>query len=140
MEFCDTCDNMLYTKILDEDEAEAKISQSECQSPKVKTGLVYFCKSCGKEYDSIGKSVKSVYSIDYNLDNIKKHSLINEYTLEDPTLPKATGIKCPNTECPSKSTSKSTSNIVYINYDEKNMKFIYACLDCYRGKIEPHMW
>ena len=134
MEFCDTCDNMLYTKILDETTNESETSK--CSSTKIKSGLVYFCKNCGKEYDTTGKTVKSIYSIDYNLDNIKKHSIINEYTLEDPTLPKANGIKCPNTDCP----SKTSSNIVYINYDEKTMKFIYACLDCYTKKIEPHIW
>ena len=132
MEFCETCDNMLYTKIVDDSES----SHEDCQESKAKSGLIYFCKNCGKEYNTKGKTVKSVYSIDYNLDTIKKHSLINEYTLEDPTLPKANGIKCPNTECP----AKSTSNIVYINYDEKNMKFMYACLDCYKEKIEPHIW
>jgi DNA-directed RNA polymerase subunit M/transcription elongation factor TFIIS len=131
MEFCETCDNMLYTKIVEESE-----SKTGCDSEKVKSELIYFCKNCGKEYKTLGKTIKSVYSIDYNLDNIKKHSLINEYTLEDPTLPKAIGIKCPNKECP----SKSTSNIVYINYDEKNMKYMYACLDCYKSKIEPHIW
>jgi DNA-directed RNA polymerase subunit M/transcription elongation factor TFIIS len=132
MDFCTDCDNVLYTKIVEESEAS---EEGACATPS-KGGLIYYCKNCGKEYTNIHNMQKSVFSINYNIDKIKKHSLINEYTLEDPTLPRASGIKCPNASCP----SKGSSNIVYINYDEKNMKYIYACLDCYKAKIEPHLW
>ena len=145
MDFCEDCDNMLYIKIIDEEETDQETSagkiQSEesiCSTENTKGGLIYFCKCCGKEYSNIKNTLNSVYSINYNLDNIKKYNLINEYTLEDPTLPKANGIKCPNKECASK--TNKVNNIVYINYDETGMRYIYACLDCYRSKIEPHIW
>ena len=137
MDFCDECDNMLYTKIVDEPEEEEDASSggAACPAPS-KGGLIYYCKNCGKEHTNIKNTQRSIFSINYNIDEIKKHSLINEYTLADPTLPKTTGIKCPNKSCP----NKSSSNIVYINYDSNNMKFVYACLDCYKAKIEPHIW
>ena len=144
MNFCPDCENMLYLKIANSDEPEPE-PEPEVESggacaekiPKSK-GLIYFCKSCGKEFDDLHDTQQSVYSIDYNIDSIQKHTLINEYTLEDPTLPKATGIKCPNVECVSKTTKQP--NIVYINYDDTDMKYIYACLDCYKQKVEPHIW
>ena len=54
MEFCETCDNMLYTKIVDDSES----SHEDCQESKAKSGLIYFCKNCGKEYNTKGKTVK----------------------------------------------------------------------------------
>ena len=118
MNFCDTCDNMLYVEVNTEDNV-----------------LNYNCKTCGKKYNaSINKS-NCVYEENYNIDEIRKETLLNEYTFNDPTLPKALGIKCPNKECPSKKP-----NIIYINYDNKNMKYIYVCLDCKKEKIEPYIW
>ena len=51
------------------------------------------------------------------------------------TLPRADGIKCPNKQCPA-----AKPEIVYIQYDKEDMKYIYVCLDCYKAKIEPHVW
>ena len=47
---------------------------------------------------------------------------------------RAEGIKCPNANCPD-----SKPEIVYIQYDKENMKFIYVCLSSYSEKIEPHI-
>ena len=132
MNFCEDCKNMLYIKTFDKDD-----ELDEEGEPKSTQKLMYYCKSCGKEYEA-ANTKQSIYSINFNTDNIQKHTLINEYTLQDPTLPKAQGIKCPNVECKSKETKNP--NIVYINYNEKEMKYIYACLDCYTNKVEPHIW
>ena len=126
MQFCPDCDNMLYAKIINDTEnVEEKTSEK----------LIYYCRCCGNTQENIKKTTNSVYSINFNIDTIKKHSIINKYTHNDPTLPKANGIKCPNDNCPSK-----TSNIIYINYDEKNMKYLYMCLDCHKNNIEPNVW
>ena len=132
MNFCEDCRNMLYIKTFDNDE-----ELENDDEPKKNQKLMYYCKSCGREYEA-SDTKQSIYSINFNTDNIQKHTLINQYTLQDPTLPKAQGIKCPNADCESK-TTKNT-NIVYINYNEKDMKYIYACLDCYKNKIQPHIW
>jgi len=126
MNFCKECDDMLYVKIKTEKNEE---TNAETNS------LIYLCKTCYKEYPQNLNSTNCVYHVNYDMDDIKKESLINKYTYYDPTLPKAIGIKCPNKECPGK-----TPNIVYINYDNKQMKYIYICLECANANIEPHIW
>ena len=134
MEFCENCDNMLYVKIVikktNDEDADADVDDDE-----EKEEMIYYCRCCGNTHENIKNTKNSIYSINFNTDNIKKKSIINPYTFYDPTLPKATGIKCPNKNCPSK-----TSNIVYINYDDNDMKYIYICLDCQKNNIEPHIW
>lgn len=117
MNFCEDCDNMLYVDI-DENDI-----------------LTYKCKTCERKYDSSINKNNCVYEESFDNDSIKKETLINNYTFDDPTLPKAKGIKCPNDNCSSKK-----SNIVYINYDNKNMKYIYVCLDCRKDNNEPYIW
>lgn len=121
MEFCDNCDNMLYFNI-NEDETEDN-------------KLEYRCMNCNfiKQHNNENTTIMK---IDFNLDNIKKESYINPYIYNDKTLPKATGIKCPNKQCP----SLKTSNIIYMQYDKVNMKYLYICLDCHKNNITPHIW
>ena len=83
------------------------------------------------------KPVLSVYHSNFNLDTIKREHVVNKYTAFDNTLPKAQGIKCPNTNCPVKSRK---SDIRYIKYDDNSMKYIYMCLDCNQAGIEPNTW
>lgn len=124
MEFCEQCDNMFYTKITTETEEDTE-----------KQNLIYYCRCCGNTRNQVKKIANSVFSLNFNTDTIKKKTIINEYSHLDPTLPRANGIKCPNKNCPSK-----TSNIVYLNYDNKNMKYIYMCVDCRTQNIEPNIW
>tara|TARA_B110001450_G_C17662238_1_gene497783 strand:+ start:3311 stop:3700 length:390 start_codon:yes stop_codon:yes gene_type:complete len=129
MQFCENCDNMLYFKITNSDTIN---ENDEVQSSEQ---LYYYCRCCGNKHENIKNIQHSVYSINYNTDHIKKQSVINKYTHNDPTLPKTIGIKCPNIKCPSKSPE-----IIYINYDEVNMNYIYMCLDCKKNNIEPNVW
>ena len=69
------------------------------------------------------------------MDNIKRTHLVNKFTPHDATLPRALGIKCPNTGCPAKK-----ADIRYIKYDEDNMKYIYYLPGLSYSNIEPHIW
>tara|TARA_A100001035_G_scaffold243917_1_gene211302 strand:+ start:50 stop:412 length:363 start_codon:yes stop_codon:yes gene_type:complete len=120
MEFCKQCDNMLYTKVLNEDE---------------KSKLVYYCLNCNVNYDNLKKDDNCIYEVNFNIDNIRRESCINKYTTEDPTLPRAQGIKCPNETCPS-----ANPEIVYINYDPTKMKYTYICLDCKKAGSKSYVW
>ena len=120
MKFCPDCKNMLYNNIIKSEESDSK--------------LEYYCKNCNYSCDNSNKD-SCVYSVNYNLDNIKKQSFINKYVYEDITLPIAEGIKCPNSNCPS-----ANPEIKYIKYDNDNMKFIYICMDCYRANNDTHIW
>ena len=124
MKFCDNCDNMLYLKLIDKDIEDGSIKKP-----------TYVCNNCNNnnEYDQNDNSC--LFKIDYNIDNIKKETFINPFIYEDITLPRAEGIKCPNDNC-----QKPKPEIIYIKYDNENMKFIYICLDCYKEGRPNHIW
>ena len=136
--FCAKCDNMLVTKIQITEEAkgaagvavdsDAEDDYGEC------TKLINFCRQCNYSVENTD-TTKSVYHNNYNMDNVKRTHLVNQFTANDPTLPRALGIKCPNEACPTK-----RADIRYTKYDDENMKYIYLCLDCHSAKIEPHIW
>ena len=65
----------------------------------------------GIYHENIKNTKNSIYSINFNTDTIKKKTIINPYTFYDPTLPKATGIKCPNKK---HGWPKSWSNLNFI--------------------------
>ena len=142
MKFCKNCDNLLYLKINDTSEEqqendESSESTSVSQPENVldkKCELKYVCRMCSEEYSST-ETDSCVFNINFNLDNVKKNSFINDFIYDDIRLPRAEGIKCPNEQCPSQKPE-----IIYIQYDKENMKFIYVCLSCHKEKIEPHIW
>jgi DNA-directed RNA polymerase subunit M/transcription elongation factor TFIIS len=138
MKFCQNCDNLLYLKINDSSEEGGGVSDSGAEPTEnvlnKKCELKYVCRMCNEEYDS-NESDSCVFNINFNLDNIKKMSFINDFIYDDITLPRAEGIKCPNAKCPDQKPE-----IVYIQYDKENMKYIYICLSCHRDNIQPHIW
>jgi DNA-directed RNA polymerase subunit M/transcription elongation factor TFIIS len=136
MEFCEECENMLYVKIKTMEESEEGEASIELAGSDGDTTnkLIYYCKNCSNEIDK--SSINNcIYYINYDIDKIKKEHCINKHTLSDPTLPKAHGIKCPNSNCPGKK-----ANIVYIKYDDEQMKYIYVCINCFNDDITPHIW
>lgn len=113
MKFCVVCKNMYRIRIDDEDDNK----------------LVYYCINCGNEdtnYDQSNICVSKTYlksnEEDFNFN-------INEYTKYDPTLPRINNILCPNPNC---DTNKKDvpRKIIYIRYDESNMKYFYMCSTC----------
>lgn len=141
MKFCQNCDNLLYLKINDhsedndaENDSGDSASAASVNPLNKKCELKYICRMCNQEYDS-NESDSCVFNINFNLDNIKKNSFINDFIYDDITLPRAEGIKCPNAKCPDQKPE-----IVYIQYDKENMKYIYVCLSCHRENIQPHIW
>ena len=111
MEFCKQCDNMYYLKMNEEN------------------NLIYYCKCCGYQDESLDTNnlVVSKYTKTSNTQEIN----INEYTKYDPTLPHVTTIKCPNSDCKSnKEGSEINNDVIYLRYDDKNMKYMYLCAHC----------
>jgi len=95
--------------------------------------LVYYCRKCGNE-----DKLLAIENVCVSKTHVKKSEqtfshIINEYTKLDPTLPRITNILCPNVDC---STNKdgTSREIIYIRYDDNNMKFIYLCSTC------NHVW
>ena len=62
--------------------------------------------------------------------------MINEYTKNDVTLPRTKTIKCPNQDCKSnkkkenENENEAQQEVIYLRYDDINMKYIYMCVNC----------
>jgi DNA-directed RNA polymerase subunit M/transcription elongation factor TFIIS len=108
------------------------------------SSLVHYCRNCGHREpvrEEICVSKLQIKSTAQNYGNI-----INRYTKLDPTLPRIGHVKCPNALCasnPQTSDSSSASGsgsgsasgsvpreVIYIRYDEENMKYVYLCAVC----------
>jgi len=103
---------MYYTKLNNEDDKE----------------LSFYCKKCGHiDNDITMKSIVISKTIIKEKDR-NFSQIINKYTKLDPTLPRNKNIQCPNTNCSSK--EKDDHEIIYIRYDNENMKYINLCPTC----------
>ena len=115
MHFCIKCDNMYYLKISSEDS----------------NNLIYYCRNCG--YEDTDSSVDNicVSRTQVKRSEQKYSHVINEYTKQDPTLPRINTIKCPKIDCPSNiQEDKVSRDVIFIRYDDINMKYIYMCSKC----------
>ena len=83
MHFCNTCENMLYIRLLEEDS----------------DSLVYYCRNCGVSDQLIDKDNICISKKDIVIQEKSYHHNINKYTKLDPTLPRTNNIKCPNQSC-----------------------------------------
>ena len=113
MIFCPVCNNMYYLRI----------------DEKNPNKLDYYCRNCGNEdkllaHDNICVSKTFIKKNDQSFNHI-----INEYTKLDPTLPRVNTILCPNPECETNTQNKKRE-IIYIRYDDTNMKYVYLCSEC----------
>lgn len=121
MHFCSVCSNMYYISITPENELE------------------YYCRHCGNIDNTIASENICVSKVNM------KHSttpqtfsqVVNKYTKLDPTLPRIHTMRCPNDECPSNQSSSSASasskpksEIIYVRYDDTNLKYVYLCAKC----------
>ena len=115
MHFCIKCDNMYYLKISNENS----------------NNLIYYCRNCG--YEDTDSSVDNicVSRTQVKRSEQKYSHVINEYTKQDPTLPRINTIKCPKIDCPSNvDEDKVSRDVLFIRYDDINMKYIYMCSKC----------
>jgi DNA-directed RNA polymerase subunit M/transcription elongation factor TFIIS len=108
MEFCPVCGNLFYLKTVDR-------------------VLFHTCKKCGNEKEITGTT--TIFQQNFTKTNQEYESTINKYTKLDPTLPRIYNMKCPNTECKT-NTNDTTPEIIYLRYDDDNLKYLYICSDC----------
>uniref|UniRef100_A0A6C0ES76 DNA-directed RNA polymerase M/15kDa subunit domain-containing protein n=1 Tax=viral metagenome TaxID=1070528 RepID=A0A6C0ES76_9ZZZZ len=91
--------------------------------------LVYYCRNCGNE-----DKLLAVENVCVSKTQIKKSAqtfnhIINKYTKLDPTLPRIHTILCPNKDCLTNTKDKERE-VIYIRYDDTNMKYVYLCCEC----------
>jgi DNA-directed RNA polymerase subunit M/transcription elongation factor TFIIS len=92
--------------------------------------LIYYCRNCGNEDTNSGASDDICVSKLQIKNRDKTYAnTINKYTKLDPTLPRINNILCPNAECTT-NTKKTDKEIIYIRYDDTNMKYMYLCSTC----------
>jgi DNA-directed RNA polymerase subunit M/transcription elongation factor TFIIS len=93
MNFCPKCRFMLYTKR----ELE---NQEEKTSIDTKYILKNYCRNCSWEglYNNQDEKI-TVYKKNYTNEFLTEKSLISQYTINDPTLPRISNIKCVNDSC-----------------------------------------
>jgi DNA-directed RNA polymerase subunit M/transcription elongation factor TFIIS len=113
MHFCSNCSNMYYIRINADDTNK----------------LVYYCRNCGNE-----DKLLAVENVCVSKTQIKKSEqtfthIINKYTKLDPTLPRIKNVLCPNPDCAT-NTKDDEREIIYIRYDDTNMKYVYLCSTC----------
>ena len=109
--------------------------------------LIYYCRNCGNEDTSLVQNLNNLYVSKTEVKTKMNYkNVINKYTKLDPTLPRIHNIDCPNVECTSNLNNSNTNEegeskgeepkknidkeILYIRYDDKNMKFVYLCANC----------
>jgi hypothetical protein len=93
--------------------------------------LIYYCRNCGDEDDK-----ESMNNVVITHTNLKKSNqefghIINQYTKLDPTLPRINNVLCPNVDCLTNTDpNNNPREIIYIRYDDINMKYVSLCSTC----------
>jgi DNA-directed RNA polymerase subunit M/transcription elongation factor TFIIS len=113
MKFCEVCQNMLYISIDSEDTNK----------------LNYYCRFCGNIDNTITQEGHCVLESQIKNGEQKFQHMINSYTKLDPTLPRIYSIKCPNLSCKT-NLDNIPAEVIYMRYDDKNMKYVYICVTC----------
>ena len=113
MHFCSNCSNMYYIRINSDDP----------------NSLVYYCRHCGNEDKIIAVDNVCVSKTQIKKSEQSFNHIIIKYTKLDPTLPRINNILCPNPDC-NTNTKDEQKEIIYIRYDDINMKYIYLCSSC----------
>ncbi len=113
MHFCSNCSNMYYIRINSDDP----------------NSLVYYCRQCGNEDKSIAVDNVCVSKVQIKKSEQSFNHIINKYTKLDPTLPRVNNILCPNPDCAT-NTKNDPREIIYIRYNDTDMKYIYLCSTC----------
>ena len=115
MHFCKNCDNMYYCRVTPQNE------------------LIYYCRKCNYEDKDLAKDKSNlcVSKLNFNQETISYKNNINEFTKLDPTLPRTSTIVCPNKDCITNDEKEKVGNeVIYIRYDDANMKYSYLCVHC----------
>jgi len=111
--------------------------------------LQYYCRNCGNIDNTIAAENICVSKVNVKHTTTQQSfsQVVNKYTKFDPTLPRINTIRCPNDECPSNKPSseassasgggaaggekrKSHNEIIYVRYDDTNLKYVYLCAKC----------
>jgi len=113
MKFCVKCENMYYIgiNVLDPNK------------------IIYYCRNCKYKDETLSQEGVCVLNTQFKRGEQEINYIINKYTKLDPTLPRIYNIQCPNSDCVSNTEGKP-AEIIYMRYDDDNLKYLYICADC----------
>lgn len=124
MKFCAKCDNMYYITIDNNDNDQ----------------LMYYCRFCGHKDEHLTEEGVVVLKTQYKKNEQRFNHMVNQYTKLDPTLPRIYNMKCPSADCKTNNatagedegTGKGNAEceVIYLRYDDENMKYLYICATC----------
>jgi DNA-directed RNA polymerase subunit M/transcription elongation factor TFIIS len=93
--------------------------------------LIYYCRNCGNKDETITDEGVCILNTQLKKGEQKFNHIINKYTKLDPTLPRIYNVKCPNSGCKTNSDNeKKMPEVIYIRYDDENLKYLYICAEC----------
>jgi len=98
-------------------------------SEKDPNKLIYYCRNCGNIDETLSIDNVVISKVELKKKEQEFSHIINKYTKLDPTLPRVSNILCPNGDCPTNKEDKPRE-IIYIRYDDTNMKYAYLCSTC----------
>jgi DNA-directed RNA polymerase subunit M/transcription elongation factor TFIIS len=118
--FCSKCDNKYYHRILGNQ-------------------LIYNCRVCGNTEQNVSNQALCVLDTQFQQGTQNFDFIVNKYTKFDPTLPHLF-VHCPNDQCKTNAGNNnidSTTDAIYLRYDNNQMKFLYICTECdYKWKTD----
>ena len=118
MKFCLKCQNMYY------------ISINETDPNK----LIHYCRNCGHTDDMIQEEGGCVLTTQLKTAQKSFRHMVNPYTKLDPTLPRIYNLPCPNAQCKTNldinEKGHVSREVIYIRYDDDNLKYMYMCTVC----------
>jgi DNA-directed RNA polymerase subunit M/transcription elongation factor TFIIS len=93
--------------------------------------LIYYCRNCQYRDETITDEGVCVLNSQLKKGEQKFNHIINQYTKFDPTLPRIYNVKCPNVQCKTNHEEyKNPAEVIYLRYDDDNMKYLYICFEC----------
>lgn len=118
MKFCVNCDNMYYITI----------------SENNGNMLSYYCRNCGHKDETASSEGMCVMNTQLKKGQQQFNHIINKYTKSDPTLPRIYNVPCPNATCATNNHSErkpeDKAEVIYMRYDDDNLKYLYICVEC----------
>ena len=115
MKFCVKCDNMYYIGVSDKDSNQ----------------LTYYCRNCGHKDETLTSEGVCVLNTELRKGEQKFNHIVNRYTKMDPTLPRIYNMVCPNATCKTNTAAeKVPCEVIYMRYDDDNLKYLYICAEC----------
>jgi DNA-directed RNA polymerase subunit M/transcription elongation factor TFIIS len=92
--------------------------------------MIYYCRNCGHKDENVLEEGACVINTQFKKSGQSFQHIINKYTKLDPTLPRIYNVKCPNPDCKTNLEGSVPAEVIYIRYDDENMKYLYICVEC----------